>query len=120
MAPCQNLASNLWRPASTHSAKTVVELLSIFALAIKQVKQGLALLIIPSPSNLKNATPLIPSLPSFQDNHRAFVNLEEAMGSLSDYSRVPLTCLYTFSTNAVLGEGIGLVCPKVLTGIRCS
>ena len=105
MAPCQNLASNLWRPASTHSAKTVVELLSILALATKQVKQGLALLIIPSPSNLKNATPLIPSLPSFKDNHRAFVNLEEAMGSLSGYSRVPLTCYTRFLPTLSLAKG---------------
>jgi len=70
---------------------------------------------------LTNATPLIPSLPSFMNDHRAFVNLEEAVGSLRSLMR-SVDVLYTVSTNTVLGEGIGLVTlvrPKVLSGIHC-
>ena len=67
---------------------------------------------------MTNATPLIPSLPSFMNNHRAFVNLEEAMGSLRSFMR-SVGVLYMVSTNTTLGEGIGLVRPKVLSGIHC-
>ena len=55
-----------------------------------------------------------------QGQSQSFREFRGGDGKLIGLLTRSVDVLYTFSTNAVLGEGIGLVCPKVLTGIHCS